>query len=104
MVEHLPGYRQHLGRWVEQKQADPQAHLLGHGAPKVLQHIQHPEDVKCMRHLYPLESTCLRGGEEKQGLAIKSNHKAEKAKRHLDTVLADRMANGVCLMGWILQW
>lgn len=36
--------------------------------------------------------------------AIKRNHQAEKAKRHLDTVLASRMANGFCLMGWISQW
>lgn len=68
MVGHLPQYRQHLASWGRQKQVDQQAHLLGHGAPKVLQHIQHLEDVKCMHHLYPLESTCLRGGKEKQGL------------------------------------
>lgn len=61
-----PAAIQHLASWGRQKQVHQQAHLLGHGAPKVLQHIQHLEDVKCMHHLYPLESTCLREGWERE--------------------------------------
>ena len=43
------------------RKAEGQAHLLGHSASQVLQHVQHLEDVKRTYHLDPLESSCLKG-------------------------------------------
>lgn len=49
-----------LASWGEQGGAEEQAHLLGHSASQVLQHIQHLEDVKRTHHLDPLESSRLK--------------------------------------------
>ena len=73
------------------RKAEGQAHLLGHSASQVLQHVQHLEDVKRTYHLDPLESSCLKG-QEREGRALE--------KRHLNTRTQVQMAVGfVCWAG-----
>ena len=64
--------------------AEDQAHLLGHSASQVLQHVQHLEDVKRTHHLDPLESSCLKG-QEKEGRALeKRSRGSRKMKRDFE--------------------
>lgn len=64
--------------WINQKGAKQQAHLVGHSASEVLQHIQHLEDVKSMHHVDPLESSCLKGWKREGGALDKREQRVEQ--------------------------
>ena len=89
------------------RKAEGQAHLLGHSASQVLQHVQHLEDVKRTYHLDPLESSCLKG-QEREGRALeKRSRGSRKMKRDFEVEREEALrhkdsgtdGSGLCLLG-----